>query len=205
MSDGRLFFGRFLLCLRVAFNSTWCATANRRGRERHQQRATGAGTRPGPGSPSSPGRAKAEGNKASARLAGVNAREREPGEGWRVLETAVVRVQAGGANCCTGESTRLATDWTASRARMERMARERQSQVGSSDLSSGVVVDVSCASCTSTREEKHYGHSTDPNTFNLPPPPTRIDGVRSFGRAGGTVVSVLTKLEAFRDTCGGFT
>jgi hypothetical protein len=62
MSDGRLFFGRFLLCLRVAFNSTWCATANRRGRERHQQRATGAGTRPGPGSPSSPGRAKAEGN-----------------------------------------------------------------------------------------------------------------------------------------------
>ena len=124
MSDGRLFFGRFLLCLRVAFNSTWCATANRRGRERHQQRATGAGTRPGPGSPSSPGRAKAEGNKASARLAGVNAREREPGEGWRVLETAVVRVQAGGANCCTGESTRLATDWTASRARMERMARE---------------------------------------------------------------------------------
>lgn len=136
MSDGRLFFGRFLLCLRVAFNSTWCATANRSGRERHQQRATGAGTRPGPGSPSNPGRAKAEGNKASARLAGVNAREREPGEGWRVLETAVVRVQAGGANCCTGESTRLATDWTASRARMERMARERQSQVGSSDLSS---------------------------------------------------------------------
>ena len=141
MSDGRLFFGRFLLCLRVAFNSTWCATANRRGRERHQQRATGAGTRPGPGSPSSPGRAKAEGNKASARLAGVNAREREPGEGWRVLETAVVRVQAGGANCCTGESTRLATDWTTSRTRnTERMVRERRFQVGISDLSSGVVV-----------------------------------------------------------------
>ena len=73
---------------------------------------------------------KATANNASTRLAGVNAREREPGEGWRVLETAVVRVQAGGANCCTGESTRLATDWTASRKRTERMARERQSQVG---------------------------------------------------------------------------
>ena len=85
---------------------------------------------------------KATANNASTRLAGVNAREREPGEGWRVLETAVVRVQAGGANCCTGESTRLATDWTASRTRTERMARERQSQVGSSDLSSSVVVDV---------------------------------------------------------------
>jgi hypothetical protein len=72
---------------------------------------------------------KATANNASTRLAGVNAREREPGEGWRVLETAVVRVQAGGANCCTGESTRLATDWTASRTRTERMARERQSQV----------------------------------------------------------------------------
>ena len=70
---------------------------------------------------------KATANKASTRLAGVNAREREPGEGWRVLETAVVRVQAGGANCCTGESTRLATDWTASRTRTERMARERHS------------------------------------------------------------------------------
>jgi len=171
MSDGRLFFGRFLLCLRVAFNSTWCATANRSGRERHQQRATGAGTRPGPGSPSSPGRAKAEGNKASARLAGVNAREREPGEGWRVLETAVVRVQAGGANCCTGESTRLATDWTASRARMERMARERQSQVGSSDLSSGVVVDVSCASCTSTREENTTDTLRTRIHLTSPPPP----------------------------------
>jgi hypothetical protein len=100
---------------------------------------------------------KATANNASTRLAGVNAREREPGEGWRVLETAVVRVQAGGANCCTGESTRLATDWTASRTRTERMARERQSQVGSSDLSSGVVVDVSVLADAQKDSVKHNG------------------------------------------------
>jgi hypothetical protein len=169
MSDGRLFFGRFLLCLRVAFNSTWCATANRRGRERHQQRATGAGTRPGPGSPSSPGRAKAEGNKASARLAGVNAREREPGEGWRVLETAVVRVQAGGANCCTGESTRLATDWTASRKRTERMVGK-----GSPRSEAGLELKVR-RRCSfvhrDTRPLPLSENTTFPNTCNLPPPP----------------------------------
>ena len=69
---------------------------------------------------------QAEQNGKASRLAGVNATEREPGEGWRVLETAVVRAQAAGASCCTGESTRLATDWTARKTRTERMAEKSQ-------------------------------------------------------------------------------
>lgn len=77
----------------------------------------------------------------------------------------------------------------------------------SSDLSSGVVVDVSCP--RALRRAKKNTTDTLRTRIHLTSPPPHADRWGSKLWEGGRyiVVTVLTKLEAFafRDTCGGFT